>query len=81
MSRLCIDRCVCFQVPFAALRPVAEATGAQTVADLQQHVRFGQTCRMCHPYARRMLRTGEVVFGEIVTEADEPEPAAGYSSR
>jgi bacterioferritin-associated ferredoxin len=67
-----IDRCYCFGVPFAALRATAEATGARSVGELQRHVTFGQRCRLCHPYVRRMLRTGETVFGEIVMEEDEP---------
>jgi bacterioferritin-associated ferredoxin len=67
-----IDRCYCFQKTFADLRAVAERTGARSVEDLQAHIEFGQNCCLCHPYVRRMLRTGETVFGEIVREADEP---------
>ena len=67
-----IDRCYCFGRTFAELKATAGATGAQTVAELQAHVVFGRRCRLCHPYVRRMLRTGETVFHEIVTEADEP---------
>lgn len=67
-----IDRCYCFATTFAALREVAEATGAETVSELQAHAVFGRRCRLCHPYVRRMLRTGATSFGEIVTEADEP---------
>jgi bacterioferritin-associated ferredoxin len=63
-----IDRCYCFGRPFAELKAIAEATGAATVEELQQHALFGKQCRLCHPYVRRMLRTGEVVFREIVTE-------------
>lgn len=69
-----IDRCYCFQRTFAALKQVADAEGARSVAELQAHVDFGRQCRLCHPYARRMLRTGETIFHEIVTEADEPAP-------
>ncbi len=67
-----IDRCYCFQQTFAGLKAVAEATGASSVEALQAHVVFGEQCKLCHPYVRRMLRTGEVVFGEIVTADDEP---------
>jgi bacterioferritin-associated ferredoxin len=66
-----IDRCYCFQQTFSALKAVADETGAQSVAALQAHVEFGQRCKLCHSYVRRMLRTGETVFHEIVTEADE----------
>ena len=67
-----IDRCMCFGVPFADLADVAEATGASTVAALQEHALFGRKCALCHPYVRRMLRTGETVFGRVVMDADEP---------
>ena len=60
-----IDRCYCFQKTFAALKAVAEATGASGVEALQEHVEFGQQCKLCHPYVRRMLRTGTTVFHEI----------------
>lgn len=69
-----IDRCYCFQKTFAALKAVAEATGATGVAALQEHVEFGRQCTLCHPYVRRMLRTGATIFHEIVTAADEPKP-------
>ena len=69
-----IDRCLCFGRTFASLRDTARATGASTVAELQEHALFGQQCRLCHPYVRRMLRTGETVFDAVVTDADEPDP-------
>lgn len=63
-----IDRCYCYQKTFAELKAVAEATGAQTVEALQEHVAFGMNCRLCHPYVRRMFETGETVFHEIIEE-------------
>lgn len=69
---LYIDRCFCFGRTFAELKAAADATGAETVEALQAHVVFGRQCRLCHPYVRRMLRTGETVFREVVTDADEP---------
>ena len=70
MQDICIDRCYCFLCTFAELKEVAEATGATTITELQQHVQFGWECQLCHPYIRRMLRTGEVVFNEIVGADD-----------
>lgn len=71
-----IDRCFCFAATFADLADVAAETDAETVPQLQRHAVFGRKCALCHPYVRRMLRTGETVFDEIVTEADEPAPAS-----
>lgn len=69
-----IDRCLCFGQTFAALADVATETGATTVEELQAHALFGRKCQLCHPYVRRMLRTGQTAFHEVVTEADEPPP-------
>lgn len=67
-----IDCCYCYEVRFARLKRVAEDTGADSVEALQEHVEFGKNCQLCHPYVRRMLRTGQTSFGEVVREEDEP---------
>lgn len=61
-----IDRCYCSKKLFADLKKVADATGANSVPALQRHVSFGKNCRLCHPYVRRMLDTGQTVFHEVV---------------
>ena len=68
-----IDRCYCFQETFAHLKRVADVRGAESVEALQACVTFGQQCGLCRPYVRRMLRTGETTFHEIVTEEGERE--------
>jgi len=44
------------------------------VEDIQAAVDFGHNCKLCHPYVRRMLRTGDVTFDTIVRDEDEPCP-------
>ena len=66
-----IDRCLCHGTPFAALADAARQSGARTVDALQDVADFGLGCGLCHPYVRRMLRTGETRFHEIVTEEAE----------
>jgi len=68
-----IDRCYCYQKTFDTLKAVAEETGASSVEALQEHVTFGKNCQLCHPYVRRMLRTGETVFHEVLDE-DASDP-------
>jgi bacterioferritin-associated ferredoxin len=68
-----IDRCVCFARTFDELAEVARETGASTLSQLQDHIEFGQNCRLCHPYIRRMLRTGQTVFHQIIEESEEQE--------
>ena len=63
-----IDRCYCFKKTFAELCQRAAETGSQTLEELQAHVQFGERCKLCHPYIRRSLHTGETAFSEILTE-------------
>lgn len=72
-----IDRCLCFNQSFAALKAQSQAHGAHTLAALQEVVCFGQKCRLCHPYVRRMLQTGETVFHEILREPAADRPHGG----
>lgn len=77
---LCIDRCVCFGVPFARLKREAEASGARSVEGLQARVAFGRKCRMCHPYVRAMLATGETTFDRVLPP-DEAPPARAHAAQ
>lgn len=65
-----IYRCVCFEVTFYELKLLAESSGATSIVELQDQVAFGHNCKMCHPYVRRMLKTGETSFSEIIREDD-----------
>lgn len=67
---LCIDRCLCFRMTFAELQTIAAEKGCDSLEALQKHVVFGQKCKLCHPYVRRMLKTGETVFYQILSERD-----------
>lgn len=67
-----IDRCVCHGVTFVRMREWADECPGCRFADLQREFRCGTGCGLCAPYVRRMLRTGAVVFREVVTECDEP---------
>jgi bacterioferritin-associated ferredoxin len=69
-----IDRCYCCDVTFAKLAATAAQRGMRSLEELRSVVAFGSRCTLCHPYVRRMLRTGETVFSQILTEEDEPPP-------
>ena len=68
-----IDRCVCTGVSFAGLLKMARQKGLSVEA-LGQRTGAGEGCGTCRPYLRRMLRTGQCVFHEPLTEGDEPDP-------
>jgi NAD(P)H-nitrite reductase large subunit len=74
MPPVVVDRCVCFDRPFSELCAIAKKTGKTTLQALQEETQFGLACRVCNPYVRRMLRTGQTTFNELVLEEDEPDP-------
>jgi NAD(P)H-nitrite reductase large subunit len=78
---ICVDRCVCFDRPFVDLLHIARAKGLTTLEDLQEETEFGLACRICNPYVRRMLRTGQTTFDVLLSEADEPRPVSGEMAK
>ncbi len=56
---MCVSRCECFQVDFAALILLASA-GADTLAKLHARTGCGGRCGLCVPYIDAMLRSGMV---------------------
>ncbi len=76
--KVCVDRCVCFDRPFVELLAIARARDATSLEALQEETDFGLACRICNPYVRRMLRTGQTTFDALLHEADEPGP--GYAA-
>jgi bacterioferritin-associated ferredoxin len=65
-----VDRCICRQTPFERLLPLARA-GQWTLADVIRETGCGGQCGLCRPYLRRMLRTGETAFHQLLGENDE----------
>ena len=56
-----IDRCICANRTFAALKEVAAEAGCG-VEELMKLTGAGGGCKMCIPYLRAMLATGQTVF-------------------
>ena len=64
-----VSRCVCMRMPFAALLPLARGEGWD-LADIMHETGCGDQCGLCRPYLRRMLRTGETEFRDLLGEQD-----------
>ena len=64
----CVDKCVCFRRPFTDLLEIAKKTGAKTLEELQEETEFGMACRLCNPYVRKMLTTGQTSFDELIED-------------
>lgn len=64
-----VSRCICMRMPFEHLLPLARAEGWD-LADLTRETGCGGQCGLCRPYLRRMLRTGETAFYDLLGEDD-----------
>jgi bacterioferritin-associated ferredoxin len=61
-----VSRCICMSIPFDVLLPRARAQNWDLLA-LMQETGCGAQCGLCRPYLRRMLRTGETAFYELLS--------------
>lgn len=53
-----VDRCVCKDLTFTALKESAHAGGGLSYEELAAATGCGEGCGLCIPYIRLMLRTG-----------------------
>jgi len=67
VGNVLVSRCICRNIPFAELLERAQARG-WSLEELIEQTGCGAQCGLCRPYLRRMLRTGETVFHEILSE-------------
>ncbi len=61
-----VSGCICRNLAFAELLPRARAVN-WSLEDLMRETGAGAQCGLCRPYLKRMLRTGETVFYELLT--------------
>lgn len=59
-----ITRCVCYSVKFEELKRIAEDKGITSFETLRDERACGMRCKMCVPYIKKMLETGQVEFFE-----------------
>jgi bacterioferritin-associated ferredoxin len=60
-----VSGCICKSCSFDALLPRVRAHG-WTLDDVMRETGCGTGCGLCRPYLRRMLRTGETAFTELL---------------
>ena len=65
-----VSRCICRNVAFAELLPRARSAN-WSLDELMRETGCGAQCGLCRPYLRRMLRTGETAFHELLTEDND----------
>ncbi|MGH7509010.1 MAG: (2Fe-2S)-binding protein [Gemmatimonadales bacterium] len=62
-----VSGCICKATSFEVLHARASSEGWDLAA-LMRETGCGAQCGLCRPYLRRMLRTGETAFYQLLTE-------------
>jgi len=65
-----IDKCICSNITFSELRKIAISNNADDINKLQEIVDVAKNCRLCVPYLKEMLKTGETEFHKLITEQE-----------
>ena len=57
-----INRCVCHDITFREIKEIAERRSLPAIEDLREEKICSTQCKLCDPYIREMLKTGQVSF-------------------
>jgi bacterioferritin-associated ferredoxin len=60
-----VTGCICKATAFEVLYAQAKASG-WSLEDIMRETGCGAQCGLCRPYLRRMLRTGQTAFTELL---------------
>lgn len=57
-----VDRCVCHEISFSEIKKISEEQDLHSIEELRDERICSTNCKMCEPYIREMLQTGETTF-------------------
>lgn len=57
-----VDRCICHNILFREIKRIADERGITTLEELQVEKISSTSCKLCLPYVREMLKTGQTSF-------------------
>lgn len=63
-----VNRCICHQISFSDIKTIANARGLTTVQELRAEKICSTNCRLCEPYIKMLLQSGNTSFKPILEE-------------
>lgn len=60
-----VTRCICHQISFEEIKKISDNKEFDTVEKLRVEGICSTNCRLCEPYIKMMLKTGEVSFQPV----------------
>lgn len=57
-----VKKCICYDRSFEEIKEYAEKHDISSIAELRDRNYCSNGCRLCGPYIKKMLETGQVEF-------------------
>lgn len=57
-----VDQCICHEITFEEIKIIVKEKGYTSIEEIQEAGISSTNCKMCEPYIREMLKTGETSF-------------------
>ncbi|PWN06617.1 hypothetical protein DDZ15_08865 [Rhodohalobacter mucosus] len=57
-----VNRCICHDISFGEINQIAAGKNLCTIEELREEEICSTQCRLCEPYIRAMLKTGQTSF-------------------
>lgn len=61
-----IVKCICYDTTFEEMKKIMEENNLTTIDELRKFKTIAANCKLCVPYIKRMIETGQVKFNEIL---------------
>lgn len=61
-----ITKCICFDTTFEEMKRIMSENNLHTLEELIKVKTVASNCKLCVPYIRRMIDTGETKFDIII---------------
>jgi bacterioferritin-associated ferredoxin len=61
-----VTKCVCYDMTFQELKEIMKKNDLKTIEELRKIKPVGTNCKLCVPYIKRMISTGETEFELIL---------------
>ncbi|MDQ3021232.1 MAG: hypothetical protein M3R36_11795 [Bacteroidota bacterium] len=61
-----ITKCICYDTTFSEMKKIMQENNLKTLEELREIKMVAVNCRLCVPYIKRMIGTGETEFDIIL---------------
>lgn len=65
-----ITKCICYDTTFKEMRKIMRENNLRSIEELREFKPVALNCKLCLPYIKKMIRTGETEFTSLINLID-----------